>query len=128
MDDVLYIDAVWWLVDTVIDEDRGSQELPGSPGEQDAHRRRCDFNALRATAKAIASAPLLLQHLTNDLLTAVLDGGAAQRYIALELASLAHTAIEPLQALAQAGGEADRERVRSTSRCCVAKLLGCFGN
>lgn len=81
----------------VVDEDRGSQEVTGSQQERYEQQRLQDFLAVRATAKAIAScAPLLLQGMANDLLHAVISGGAAKRYVALELASLAYIDIEPL--------------------------------
>ena len=100
-----------------MDEDRGSQEVPGSPAARTAEQRKRDFAAMRNIGKVVATtAPSLLNSMGNDLLAAVLDGGAARRYVALEMASLAHNDIAALHLTGLA-----RERVCS---CLHALMFG----
>jgi hypothetical protein len=113
-------------IDTVVDEDRGSQEVPGSHDERAAQQRHRDFLAMRATGKAVATAaPLLLQALGGDLLAAVLDGGAARSSVALEMASLAFGDVRHVPLVGP-----QRERVRRlhflvhrSLRACSHRLL-----
>ena len=87
---------------------RGSQEVKGSQAAADAKQRKDTFMALRSTAKTIAlAAPMLLSNLGRDLLSAVVSGDDAQRYIAMDLASLAHSNVHALLLSAH-----DRQQVR----------------
>lgn len=86
------------FADLVACDVRGTQEAPGSQEAEHAKQRKESFQALRTTAKTIAlGAPMLLAGLGRDLMTSIVTGSAAQRYIAMEFASLAHGDVRALQ-------------------------------